>query len=163
MDKPKQDKIKDDELQKKLEACEKERGEYLDGWKRAKADFINYQKEEAKRIEEILKFGNEALIKELLPVLDSFELSFTMSDVDDKTKKGMEIIYSQLKDILNKHGLESIKALGEKFDPGIHESLAEVESDKETGTVVEELSRGWKLNGKVIRPARVKISKQRSA
>lgn len=153
----KKEKPKKEETE--LERCQRERDEYLDGWKRAKADFINYQKEEVKRIEEILKFGNEALIQELLPVLDSFELSFVVADVDEKSKKGAEIIHSQLKDILNKHGLELIKALGEKFDPSLHESLAEVESDKEAGTVVEELSRGWKLHGRVIRPARVKISK----
>ncbi len=154
-----QDNLKDEDLKKKLGECEKQRDEYLDGWKRAKADFINYQKDEGKRAEEIFKFSNSVLVQELLAVLDSFELSFAMSGADEKTKKGMEIIYSQLKDILNRQGLEPIKSLGEKFDPSLHESLAEVKSDKEPGTIVEELSRGWKLNGKVIRPARVKVAK----
>ncbi len=151
------EKLKKEETE--LERCKREKDEYLDGWKRAKADFINYQKDEGKRAEEIVRFSNGVLVQELLSVLDSFELSFAVSDIDEKTKKGMEIIYSQLKDILNRQGLEPIRSLGEKFDPGLHESLAEVESDKEPGTIVEELSKGWKLNGRVIRPARVKISK----
>lgn len=143
-----------------LDKLKQERDEYLNGWKRAKADLLNYQKEEVKRIDEILKFGNESLIKELLPVLDSFDLSLlVMEKADTGIKKGVEIIQSQLEQILNRHGLEPVPALDAKFDPSVHESIEEVESDKEAGIVVEELVRGWRLQGRVIRPAKVKISK----
>lgn len=148
------------ELKNKLTACEKEKEEYLNGWKRTKADFINYQKDEAKRTIEIIKLSNENLIKELLSVLDSFELSLTIMDnADENLKKGVEMIYFQLEKTLNKFGLEPIKALGEKFDENFHEAVEEEKSDKEPGTILEELMKGWKLNGKVIRPAKVKIAK----
>lgn len=146
-------------LKEEIEKLKKENEEYLNGWKRAKADFINYQKDEAKREEEIVKFSNEFLIKELLPVLDSFELSFSMIDKDSTAKKGVEMIYAQFERILSKHGLEPIKCLGEKFDANLHEALEEVKSEKESGMIVEELEKGWKLRGKVIRPSRVKVAK----
>ena len=146
------------DLEEKLAKCEREKDEYLNGWKRAKADFINLQKDEMKRLEEVIKFGNAELIKELLTVLDSFQLSL-MATKDTEARKGVEIIYSQLEKILNKQGLEKIKALGEKFDPALHEAMLQEGSDKESGTILEEMVKGWKLNGKVIRPTKVKISK----
>ena len=141
-----------------LEKLKQERDEYLNGWKRAKADFINYQKEEAKRQEAMAQFGNEYLIQELLPVLDSLLLSLSMIN-DEQAKKGVEMIYAQLERILSKHGLEPIHSLGTQCDPSMHEALAEVESEQPSGTIIEELEKGWKLHGKVIRPARVKIAK----
>ena len=145
---------------------EKEKDEYLNGWKRAKADYINLQKDEMKRLEEIMKFANADIIKDLLLVLDSFELSM-MATKDPEAKnssasslqEGMKVIYSQLEKILSKQGLEKIKALGEKFDPALHEAMLQEESDKESGTILEEMVKGWKLNGKVIRPTKVKIAK----
>lgn len=146
------------ELQQELERLKQEKDEYLNGWKRAKADFINYQKDEAKRREELVKFGNEYLIRDLLPIADSFEMYLAMTS-DSKEKKGVEMIYAQLIGELTKQGLEPIKALGEPFDPALHEALGEMEVDQPSGTVAAELERGWKLNGKVIRPTRVKIAK----
>ncbi len=146
------------ELEKELDKLKQERDEYLNGWKRAKADFINYQKEEMKRQEATMQFGNEYLIRELLPVLDSFLLSLSMIN-DEQAKKGVEMMYAQLERILSKHGLEPIHSLGMQCDPSSHEALAEVESDQPSGTIIEELEKGWKLHGKVIRPARVKIAK----
>lgn len=148
-----------EDLMKELEQCRGEKDEYLNGWKRAKADFINYQKDETKRVDEVMKFSNEMLIRELLPVLDSFQISLSVME-GDGARKGVEIIQAQFEEILKKHGLEPIKALESKFDPGLHEALGEVEADgQESGAVIEELSRGWKLHGKVIRPARVRIAK----
>lgn len=147
-----------DTLKEQIAKLEKEKDEYLNGWKRAKADSINQQKDELKRMEEIMKFANADIIKDLLLVLDSFELSL-LATKDPEAKKGIEIIYSQLEKILNKQGLEKIKALGEKFDPTFHEAMLQEESDKESGTILEEMVKGWKLNGKVIRPTKVKIAK----
>ncbi|MDD5547367.1 MAG: nucleotide exchange factor GrpE [Candidatus Pacebacteria bacterium] len=150
------------ELNEKIAKLEKEKEDYLNGWKRAKADYINYQKDEMKRFTEAIKYGNLELIKELLPVLDSFELSYaTMNAADEKTKKGFEIIHSQLEKVLSQNGLEKIKSIGEKFNPEIHESIGEVESDKEPETIVEEIVKGWKLHEKIIRPAKVKVAKQK--
>lgn len=155
-----------DLLKEQIAKLEKEKEEYLNGWKRAKADSINQQKDELKRMEEIMKFANADIIKDLLLVLDSFELSL-LATKDPEAKnssasslqEGMKVIYSQFEKILNKHGLEKIKALGEKFDPALHEAMMQEESDKESGTILEEMVSGWTLNGRVVRPTKVKISK----
>lgn len=153
------------ELEEKLAKCEKERDEYLNGWKRAKADAINLQKDEMKRLEEVMKFANTDLIKDLLLVLDSFaalEKNFRSEPRSAELERelgGTLVIKDQLEKILNKQGLEKIKASGEMFDPSLHEAMLQEESDKESGTILEEMVSGWKLNGKVIRPTKVKISK----
>lgn len=150
------------ELRKKIETCEREREEYLNGWKRAKADFINYQKDEAKRFEEIIKFSNRDLIKDLIIVLDSFDLAMVVLEKIGKIEKGVYMIRSQLEDTLKKWGLERVAvSINQPFDPALQEALKEVESDKPPGTVVEEVERGYLLNGRLIRPAKVKVSKQK--
>jgi len=156
-----------DELKKKLEACEKERDEYLNGWKRAKADFINAQKDEAKRFEEILKFGQTELIKELITTLDSFDLAIAALEKDGtatkEAAKGLYLIRSQIEDVLKKRGLERmVIKVGQLFDPSLQEAIGEIESDQPAGTIIEEIERGYLLHGRVIRPARVKISKGRT-
>ena len=140
----------------------KERDEYLDGWKRAKADLANYKKDEAKRFAEVVRFSQESLVKELIPVLDSFDLALISEEVksDSKTEKGLFLIRQQLEDVLRKNGLERIiVAPGDQFNPAIAEAIAEVPSDKPSGTIIEEVERGYFLHGKLIRPARVKVSK----
>ncbi|MCX6730070.1 MAG: nucleotide exchange factor GrpE [Candidatus Portnoybacteria bacterium] len=137
----------------KLGLCEQERAEYLGGWQRAKADLINYKKEQESKISEIFKFANEGLIYEILPVLDSFELAIKHG-ADEGTKQ----LYNQLKGILKNQGLEEIQALGEKFNPEFHESVGEAESG-EQGIVAEEIQKGYKFNNKIIRASKVKINK----
>jgi len=138
----------------------KERDEYLEGWKRAKADLINYKKEEARRFESIIKFSNEALLKDLLIILDSFDLAISSSNEDSKTQKGLVLIKGQLEDVLRKSGLEKIKVeIGDNFNPELHEAFAKVESEQEPDTIVEEVESGFILNGKVVRPTKVKVAK----
>jgi len=155
---PPSNKAEIDSLKEQVIKFEKEKEDYLNGWKRAKADYINLQKDEARRMEEIIKFANSELIKELLVVLDSLNLSI-IATKDPEAKKGIEIIHSQLEQVLEKQGLERIKALGEKFDPAIHEAMLQEESEKESGSVLGEIVSGWKLNEKIIRPTKVKVSK----
>lgn len=143
-----------------LSKCQKEREEYLDGWKRAKAELLNYKKDEAKRFEQIIRLANEGLIKDLLVTLDSFDLGLAALEKEGLAQKGMYLIQSQLTDILKNHGLEVISvSVGQPFNPAIQEAIVEVESDKPSGTVIEEVEKGYLLNGRVIRPARVKVSK----
>ena len=137
----------------KLKACEQERAEYLAGWQRAKADLINYRKEQEAKISEIFKFANEGLIYEILPILDSFELA-----IQHGTDEGTKQLYNQLKGILKNQGLEEIKSVGEKFDPEFHEAVGEVEGG-EAGIIAEETQKGYKFNNKVIRASKVKINK----
>ena len=143
-----------------LSKHQKERDEYLDGWKRAKAELLNYKKDEARRFEAVLKFANESLVKELLTVLDSFDFAIASFEKDSKTQKGLFLIKSQLEDILKRNGLERIKVeIGQPFNPEFHEAIAKIESNQPANIIVEEIEAGYILNGKVIRPARIKIAK----
>jgi molecular chaperone GrpE len=157
------DKKQAEDLKKKLGDCQKKKDEYLAGWQRARADFLNFKKEEIERIEEILKYGNENLILKILPILDNFEKAEKEIPDDkknDKLLEGFLQIKTQFQDFLRKQGVEEMKTIGQKFDPNFQEVVGETEAkDKKPGTIIEETQKGYLLNGKVIRPARVKISK----
>lgn len=147
-------------LREELKHCEAGRREYLDGWQRAKADLINYKREEAKRFEELAKFATEGIAAEVVSALDSFDLALR-HEMPKDVERGIVLIRSQLEDTLRRRGLEVISSLGQPLDPAIHESLGEVESEGEEGLVVEELQKGYRLNGRMLRPARVKVSKRK--
>jgi molecular chaperone GrpE len=147
-------------LEEKIAKLEEEKDEYLNGWKRAKADLINYKKEEAQRVGHFVKFSNEVLISELLAIMDSFELSLSVLAETEPAKKGIVLMKNQLEDLLKRHGLERIQVkLGDPFDPHLEEAVGEVNSAEPPGTIAEEISNGFKLHGKVIRPVRIKIAK----
>jgi molecular chaperone GrpE len=154
-------------LKESLAACEKMRDDYLAGWQRQKADFLNYQKDIIKRTEEIIKFANEDLIKDVLIVLDSFDISLNslkmekLAEAEKRMAQGVELIKCQLEDVLRKRGLVVIETRNQKFNPEFHEVFEEVDGDGEEGTIVEEAIKGYQLNGKVIRPAKVKIIKHK--
>lgn len=152
-----QKKIK--KLKEELKKCEAERKEYLEGWQRAKADFINYRNDEGKRFEDMGRFVTAGLIQEVLPVLDSFDLALGHG-LPAEVEKGVLLIRSQFEDILKKRGLEQIKVeIGEEFNPEKHESMGEVESDKPAGVIAEIVQRGYLFRDRVLRPARVRIAK----
>lgn len=132
--------------------------EYLDGWKRAKADFINYQREEKERVANLVKFSNQSILEDLVTVLDSFDLGLaTIKDTD--VKKGVFLIKNQLEELLKKYGLEKIEVkVGEKYDPALEE-IVDLKEDKEEGKILEVLTPGYKLYEKILRPARVIVSK----
>ena len=162
MDEP----INDEQLNKESievdesDKLKQERDEYLNGWKRAKADLMNYQKDESKRLHDAMGYGAEIIMRDLILVLDSFQLGIQSMEKSGGADKGIYIIKSQLEDVLKKQGLERMKvSSGDKFDPNYHESLGEMELDGESGTVAVEIEAGYLLNGKVVRPARVKLSK----
>ncbi|MDP2967008.1 MAG: nucleotide exchange factor GrpE [bacterium] len=152
-----------EELKKKLEECQKLKEEYLAGWQRARADFLNYKKEEIERIEEILKYGGEEFILKILPILDNFDLAEKKLPEDLKNNdsiKGLLQIKTQILDFLRIQGVEEIKTIGEKFDPNFHEAVEQVElKDKDSGIIVEEVQKGYKINGRLLRPAKVKVVK----
>ncbi len=152
-----------EELKKQLEDCRKKSDEYLAGWQRSRADFLNYKKEEIERIGDILKYANLNLILKILPILDNFELAeknLSENLKDDKNVKGLLQIKTQILDFLKNDEIEEIKAVGEKFDPNLHEAIEEVEREgEETGIILEEFQKGYTLHSRVIRPARVKVVK----
>jgi len=152
-----------EELKKKLDETEKLKNEYLAGWQRARADLINYKKEEMERIGSFIKIAQEGLILEFLPILDNFDIAEKKIPNDLKENenvKGLLQIKQQILDFLRKKGVEEIKSVGEKFNPAYHEVVGEVETDEfETGTIIEEVQKGYKINGRVLRPAKVKVAK----
>jgi molecular chaperone GrpE len=144
-----------------LAVCKKQCDEYLDGWKRTKADFINYKNDETARMRDLLKFGNESLLYDILPVFDSFDMGMAALKEDSEVKKGIKLICAQLEDIVKRHGLEPIEAPpGTPFDPARHEAIGETVSDIPEGMIAEETKRGYALHGKILRPAKVKIAKK---
>ena len=143
-----------------LNKCQKERDEYLGGWKRAKADLINYKKDEAKRFEIIIKFSQETIIRDLITVLDSFDLALAALEKENKAEKGIYLIKTQLEDILRQNGLERvIISVGQPFDPSLQEAIASIDSDKPSGTIIEEVEKGYLMHGKLVRPVMVKVAK----
>ena len=123
--------------------------------KKVQADFENYQKRTEKEKQEFTKYACGEIVKELLPILDSFELA-----IRNTKNKDIEAIYSQLWQMLSSQGVKRIKSLNEKFDPYLHEALLQEESNKEEGTILEELQSGYTLNDVLIRPTKVKIAKK---
>jgi len=165
-----------EEFKKQLEECEKKAAEYLSGWQRERADFLNYKKEEMERIGQLINYAKEEFIFEILPLMDNFEViarqNFLSENLSGQEKERVEKIIQgfiqikiQFQDFLKSLGVEEIKSIGEKFDPKFHESVEEVEpaspTDKgiKSGIIVEEIQKGYKSNGRLLRPAKVKISK----
>ena len=124
--------------------------ENLNNWKKERADFINYKKDEARRIEEFARFANEDVVLEIMEVVDDLELA-----VQEYKDIGLEQIIKKFKDLFKKYGLEEIEVKGQKFKPELHEV---VEMEKE-GEKMLSVRAGYTMHGKVIRPARVKIIK----
>src|SRR3989344_1104128 len=123
--------------------------DYLNNWKKERADFINYKKDEARRIEQFARFANEDVVLEIMEVVDDLELA-----VQEYKDIGLEQIIKKFKDLFKKYGLEEIETKG-KFDPGLHEAI-----ETETGgEKIIQVRAGYTMHGKVIRPARVRITK----
>ncbi|MCW1930664.1 MAG: nucleotide exchange factor GrpE [Candidatus Kerfeldbacteria bacterium] len=136
--------------------------EYLLGWQRCQADYQNLQKETARRIQEHTKYATEGLLEELLPLVDYFKFAFNGVPEAEKSSswlKGVEHIQTNLLNILRNNNVEMMEVVGKAFDANLHDAVAEVESSKESGTIVEEVTPGFTLNGKVIRHAKVKVAK----
>jgi molecular chaperone GrpE len=156
-----QAKIK--KLKDELRAAKKEREEYLAGWQRAKADFINARKEDEKRRGEIVKYANKELILDVLSALDSFDMAFSNKEawekVDKNWRMGVEYIYNQLLSILEQNGLKQLNPVGENFDPNIHTSVESVPVEKEEDEhkIQSVAQKGYLLNGSLIRSPKVRI------
>lgn len=149
-------------LKDKLKECEAKKQEYLDSWQRAQAEFVNTRKRDEERNKEVVKFANESLILEIIPALDSFDMAFGNKESWEKVSKdwrtGVEYIYSQLLSVLQNNGVTQINPLGQKFSPELHEAVEEVVTDKkEEGTIMEVVQKGYSLQGKLIRTAKVKV------
>lgn len=141
------DEIKNNQPVDEVEKLKVQAEEYLDNWKRERADFINYKKDEAKRVGEFVRFANEGLILELIDVLDNLELGLKHESTELLIR-----LSKDFEDLLKKYGVERIKVEGESFNPMFHEAVEGVQ-----GSTLEEVRPGYLMDGKVLRPARVKI------
>ena len=152
-----------EELRQQLNDLQKEKDELFAKLQRVSADYANFQKRAPKQISDTIAYEKENIIKTFLPVLDNFEHTLQNEQSAENTEafvKGVRIIYDQMLDILKSHGIEQIKSLGEKFDPSLHEAmLQKAEPEQEENIVLEEFQKGYKLNGRVIRPSKVIVNK----
>jgi len=151
------------ELSEKLKECEKLRDEYLAGWQRARADFLNYKKQEIERIEDLVRYTKEELILKILPILDNLErarVTLPPALKNSDWVKGILQIENQFRKFLKTEGVEEMRMAGENFNPNFHEAIARVEiKGKKSGEIVEVLEKGYLINGQVLRPAKVKVAK----
>jgi len=129
---------------------------------RLQADFDNYRKRTQKEKVELIKYASERLVGELLPVLDNFDRAVSAAKVNPdfaSFSQGVEMILRQLQTALSKEGLKAMEAVGQPFDPNLHEAVLRVASEEHPeNTVVEELQKGYYLKDKVLRPCMVKVS-----
>ena len=161
------DKLTKEELLEKARELQKESEKNYDLYLRSQAEMENVKKRNRKEKEDWLKFANESLIKEMLPVLDNLEKALSHSKNENTVhalKEGIGLTLKGLKDTLSKSGLEEVKALGEPFDPCFHEAVSEMNDPKtRPGIVITELQKGYTLNNRLIRPAMVVVSRQKAS
>ena len=170
-----------------LEKLQEDLSQAISGWKRTAADFDNYRRRKEDEGKELITFGKETTVAQLLPVLDSLEQALKhmpqlneelesinppSAEVIESNKdfgkqysnwqKGVQGIVMQLDSTLAELGVKKIEAVGKKFDPHLHEAVREEASDLADGMVLDELQSGFELNGKVMRPSQVIISSKKN-
>lgn len=155
-------------LRDKLKKCEADKQEYLAGWQRAKADFINARKEEQEAREDFKKYAKEGVVSEFLAVADGFDRAFSepsWQNIDKNWQDGIKYLYNHFASILKDFGVEPIEAKGKPFNPQEHEALEYVETTnaEEEGVVLMEARKGYKMHQKILRPSQVKVGKFKSA
>lgn len=161
----KKKKKKDDiseEIQKALEEKEESFKELSNKYLYLQAEFENFKKIKAKEKQDLLKFSNEVFIKELIPVIDNLERAIEHAGKTEDAKGivgGVQITLNEFLKVLERSGVERVDAVGKKFDPNLHEALFQEEKEEmEPDTVISELQKGYALNGRLLRPARVSVS-----
>lgn len=150
-------------LKEKIKTLEVEKLEYLTGWQRTKADYVNAKKEDEKARNELIKYANMNFVEELLPALDAFDMAMANKEawekVDKNWRAGIEYIYGQIIGTLGKFGVTQENPIGQKVDSLKHNPMGTVatEDKSKEGIVAEVIQKGYFMNGKEIRPAGVKV------
>lgn len=154
------------ELEKQMIALEEENKKLVDQVKRAQAELINYRTRKDKEVSDMLKYANQGIITDLVPVIDNFERAIKLDDnnLTDELSKflaGFKMIYSSLSGILKNYGVEEIFRPGEKFDPSLEQALlTDKVEDLDDEVVIEVLQKGYKLHDRVVRAASVKVNQK---
>ena len=149
-------------LTEQLNAAQAEALENRDHYLRARADLDNFRKRAQREKEDLVKFSNETILRELLPVIDNLERALQHAAVDGERGllQGVELTLGQFSKVLEKFNVKAIDAVGELFDPARHEAMGQVESaEQPANTVVQLLQKGYLLNDRLLRPAMVLIAK----
>ena len=150
-------------LREDLNLCRKDKEEYLTGWQRSKADYINLQKEMDQLRLTSSVFAKEKMFDNLLPALDSFDMAFgnkeSWESIDKNWRMGIEYIYQQFISGLSHSGIEKIDAISVPFDPNLHQSIESILTDDQSKdhTIEKVIQVGYKLGDRILRPARVNI------
>ncbi|OGI59602.1 nucleotide exchange factor GrpE [Candidatus Nomurabacteria bacterium RIFCSPHIGHO2_01_FULL_38_19] len=150
-------------LRTDLKQAKKEKEEYLTGWQKERADFVNYKKDESNRQINLSLALREHMLVRFLTVIDSFDMAFANRElwekVDENWRKGVEYIHSQMNSIFEEYGVKEIGIVGENFDPNIHQSVEMISTDKkeQDHKVSDVVQKGYKLGERIIRPARVNV------
>ncbi|MFA5936634.1 MAG: nucleotide exchange factor GrpE [Candidatus Paceibacterota bacterium] len=150
-------------LRNDLKACKLQKEEYLNGWQKERADFINYKKQEEERKNNFSEAVRERILSRFLTILDSFNMAFSNKEswekVDENWRKGVEYIYAQLKTIFEEYNVKEVGVIGEDFDPNIHQSIEMTKTDQKENNhkISEIIQKGYKLGDRVIRAARVNV------
>jgi molecular chaperone GrpE len=150
-------------LKTRLEEKEKEAKDNYDRYLRAVAELDNYKKRAMREKADILKYGKEDIIKDILPFLDSLDRALEHAGGNDAQafKDGIALIQDQLLCCLKKHGVEKIESAGHDFDPNFHEAVMQLDSkEHEDNKIVSEMGKGYLLNGRLLRPSRVCVCKK---
>ncbi|UCB49071.1 MAG: nucleotide exchange factor GrpE [Deltaproteobacteria bacterium] len=157
------EKMTKSELLERINELQQETEKNHDLYLRSEAEIENIKKRNQKDKEEWVKYANESLIKEILPVMDNLEMAISHSQNENSVqalREGVELTLKGLRDALGKSGLEEVKAEGEHFDPNYHHAVSEQGDESvEAGVILQELQRGYTLNKRLIRPAMVIVSK----
>lgn len=162
-DAPQADEKELQTLQERVAALEEEKVELFEKLQRVSADYANFQKRVPKQLADSIGYEKEKIIKTLLPALDNFERTLESAPAAENVDvlvKGIQIIYDQMLDVLKSHDVQEIKALGEQFDPMLHEAmLRKSDANEEDNVILEEYQKGYLLNGRVLRPSKVIVNK----
>ncbi len=146
----------------KLAEKDKEIQDYINQLQRLQADFLNFKKRTEKEKSEIFLLANEKMAAELLGIIDNLERALAAQEDNTEGNSlylGIELVYKQLVDTLNKHGIEEIDALNKPFDANFHHAVMQEENGAEENLVIEVYQKGYTINGRVLRPSMVKVSK----
>ena len=161
------EKMTKSQLLERIKEIREDSDKNYDLYLRSQAELDNMKKRFQKEKEDLVKFCNDSLIRQLLPVVDSLEKAVTHSHDDNSfqaLREGLELTLKDFLSTLKKAGVEEVKAIGEPFDPNFHEAMYEQEDDSvESGIVLQELQKGYMLNQRLIRPAMVSVSKGKTS
>ena len=159
-----EDESEDDQLAKLNEDLERKDEEIIElksHLQRLQADFDNFRKQGEKQKQDLIRYANEGLIVKFIDIYEDMERALENSTNEEELREGLELIYSKMKNTLEKEGVEEIPAVGEKFDPFKHEALLTVDSpDHENNEIVDELMKGYTLKDKVIKYSKVRVCKK---